>query len=85
MKKLIFNFTCAIACCLGNPMAAESSELDASLKQFCNAAKTLNNSGLSIAPGTQVGKAIQQKANQSAATYQVVFAMAKNSYCPNLY
>jgi len=85
MKKLILNATCAAACCLGNPMAAESSELDASLKQFCNAAKTLNNSGLSIAPGTQVGKVIQQKANQSAATYQVVFTMAKNSYCPNLY
>jgi hypothetical protein len=66
-------------------MAAESSELDASLKQFCNAAKTLNSSGLSIAPGTHVGKVIQQKANQSTATYRVVFTMAKSSYCPNLY
>ena len=85
MKKPILSAVCAVACCIGNLMAAESSELDASLKQFCNAAKTLNNSGLSIAPGTQVGKTIQQKANQSAATYQVVFTMAKNSYCPNLY
>ena len=84
MKKLFSSTACIVACCICTP-AAEASELAASLKRFCDAARTLNNSGLSVAPGTQVGKAIQREAKQSTAIYQTVFTLAKNSHCPNLY
>ena len=58
---------------------ASASDLQDSLRRFCNAGIELNRQGFTVKPGSTAATYIAAKANQSDATYRLVWAMAKAS------
>lgn len=58
---------------------AQASDLERSLRTFCNAGTQLNRKGLSIKPGSVMAQYIAAEAGQTSQSYALVYAMAKAS------
>lgn len=80
MKKL---FAAAIAItAIAAPVQAQS--ISESADNFCvNMRRHANGNGMSAAPGTPFATLVAAKANQSAATYAQLWAVAKASGSSN--
>ncbi len=65
------------------PVQAQS--LQSSLKNYCEGARTLNELGYSVAPGTNASVQVARIANESMSNYSRVYYIAKGTYCTEIY